>query len=59
MSRKFIFSSILVIILDSLIVGMAMRVRLGGLVLGYGLAGLIGIALLFGIATLIMAYSFG
>lgn len=47
-----IVSSIWAVILASFIVGWAVDVRLGGLVLGYGLAGLIGIAALIGIATL-------
>lgn len=54
-----IVSSIWAIILASFIVGMVVNVRLGGLVLGYGLAGLTGIALLIGIATLTLAYAFG
>lgn len=48
--------SIWAVILASFIVGMAVDVRLGGRVLGYGLAGLIGIPALMGIATLVLAY---
>lgn len=46
------------IILSSFIVGMAINVRLGGLVLGYGLAGIIGIALMGLIATFVLVYIF-
>lgn len=54
-----IILSIWAFILSSFIVGMAVNVRLGGLLLGYGLAGLVGIAILIGIATLTWAYTFG
>ncbi|KAG6363779.1 hypothetical protein INS49_008882 [Diaporthe citri] len=43
------------VILASFIVGMAVDVRLGGLVLGYGLAGLTGLTVLNGVATLVLA----
>lgn len=47
-----IVSSSWAIILASFIVGMAVNVRMGGIVLGYGLAGLTGIAVLVGMGTL-------
>lgn len=54
-----IVSSIWAVILASFIVGMAVDVRLGGLVLGYGLAGLTAIAVLNAIATLVLAHISG
>lgn len=50
-----IVSTVWAVILASFIVGMAVNVRLGGLVLGYGLAGLVGLVILNTIATLAIA----
>lgn len=54
-----IVSSIWAIVLASFIVGMTVNIRLAGLVLGYGLAGLTCIPLLIGIGVLTLVCIFG